>query len=138
MAMIEIDWNPPRKTLRQFGLLCLLIFGGVAASIWFKNGELTLGAELFGAAALIGGVLGIAAPQALRPIFVGWMVAAFPIGWTISHLLLGAIYYLLLTPLGLIMRALGYDPMHRAFDRQASSYWIEHEKADVGRYFRQF
>ncbi|HYB99312.1 MAG TPA: SxtJ family membrane protein [Candidatus Limnocylindrales bacterium] len=137
MAMIEIDWNPPRKTLRDFGLLCLLIFGAIAASLWWKNGW-TLGSQILAGAAVAGGVLGLLAPQALRPIFVGWMIAAFPIGWTISHLLLGAIYYLLLTPLGLLMRAFGYDPMNRKLDRQAKSYWIEHDKVEVGRYFRQF
>jgi hypothetical protein len=137
MAMMEINWKPSRRELRQFGLLCLLVFGGFAASIYFRGGS-RLTMQLLSAAALVGGVLGVAAPMALKPIYVGWMVAAFPIGWTVSHVLLGLIFYGLLTPLGLLMRVVGYDPMHRGFDRDAKSYWIAHERPRVDRYFRQF
>lgn len=137
MAMIEINWNPPRRELRQFGLLCLAIFGAMAAYGYFTGGSVLITRAL-GGAAVVGGVLGILAPQALRPIFVGWMVAAFPIGWTISHLLLGAIFYCLLTPIGLLLRVLGTDPMQRSFDRGADTYWNPHEQAEVKRYFRQF
>lgn len=137
MAMMEINWNPSRKELRQFGYLCLLFFGGLAAWRWWGHG-LTLGVELLAAAAVAGGVLGAVAPQALKWVFVGWIVAVFPIGWTVSHLLLGSIYFLVLTPIGLLLRALGHDPMNRTFDRSARSYWTTHEQAPVARYFRQF
>jgi hypothetical protein len=67
------------------------------------------------------------------------MLAALPIGWTISHLVLGAVYYLVLTPIGLVMRLLGRDPMQRRFDRSAKSYWIERTpRTDPSRHFRQF
>ena len=66
------------------------------------------------------------------------MVAAFPIGWTVSHLLLGSIFYLVITPIGLLLRALGHDPMERKFDREAKTYWIEHERAETARYFRMY
>jgi hypothetical protein len=137
MAMMEINWNPTRKELREFGFLCLLFFGGLAAWNWHKGG-VTLGVELLSAAALIGGVLGAVAPQLLKYIFVGWIVAVFPIGWTISHLLLGFIFFFVLTPIGLLLRALGQDPMNRRFDRNAKTYWSTHDTAPVARYFRQF
>ena len=44
-------------------------------------------------------------------MFLGWMYAAFPIGWTISHLLLLAVYYFVLTPVGLALRLTGRDPV---------------------------
>ena len=137
MAMMEINWNPSRKELRQFGFLCLVFFGALGAWSYSKNGFTIWNELLFGAAA-IGGILGAVAPQLLKYVFVGWIVAVFPIGWTVSHLLLGAIYYLILTPIGLLVRALGNDPMNRTFDRGASSYWSTHEQAPVARYFRQF
>jgi hypothetical protein len=135
--MMEINWNPSRKELRQFGFLCLVFFGGLAAVRWHNHG-LTLSVELLSAAALVGGVLGAVAPQLLKWIFVGWIVAVFPIGWTISHLLLGFIFFFVLTPIGLLLRALGQDPMNRRFDRDAKTYWTTHEQAPVARYFRQF
>jgi len=137
MAMVEINWNPSRRELRQFGLLCLVIFGAMAAWGYFHDGS-RLAMRLLAIASIGGGTLAIVAPQALRPIFVGWMVAAFPIGWTVSHLLLGLIFFGVLTPVGLLMRLFGYDPMERTLDRNAGTYWQEHEQAEVKRYFRQF
>jgi hypothetical protein len=135
--MVEINWNPSRKELRQFGFLCVVFFGGIAAWRWSHHG-VTIGVEILAAAAAIGGVLGAVRPELLKWIYVGWMVAVFPIGWTISHLLLGFIYYAILTPIGLLIRALGHDPMNRTIDRTAKTYWNEHEQAPVPRYFRQF
>ncbi len=137
MAMMEINWNPSRKELRQFGFLCLLFFGGLGAWSYWNNG-FTIVNELLFAAAVLGGVLGAVAPQLLKYVFVGWIVAVFPIGWTVSHLLLGFIYFFILTPIGLLIRALGNDPMNRTLDRAAKSYWSTHEQAPVARYFRQF
>ena len=62
-----------------------------------------------------------------------------PIGWLISHATLGLVFYLVLTPIGLVMRALGHDPMRRGFDREAESYWIkENPHRNLAGYFRQF
>ena len=83
-------------------------------------------------------VIWVSEPAGKR-LYVGWMSAAMPIGWTISQLLLGAVYYVVITPIGLIMRAVGRDPMRRRFDPQAKSYWIDHRDVeDMDRYFRQF
>jgi hypothetical protein len=138
MAMIDINWDPSRRELRQFGGLCILFFGGLSAWAWFGH-ESSLWATVAGTAAVVLGGLGLAAPGLLRWVFVGWTLAAFPIGWTISHILMAIIYFGLITPIGLVMRAVGYDPMEREFDRQATTYWKKHEQSqDVGRYFRQF
>jgi hypothetical protein len=57
----------------------------------------------------------------------------------VSHLLLLVVYYLVLTPIGLLMRLIGYDPLQRRFDRSAQSYWTPHDPAaDDARYFKQF
>ena len=62
-----------------------------------------------------------------------------PIGWTISHAVLALLYYLLFTPIGLIIRLFGRDPMQRRLDRSAATYWVPHNQdRDAGRYFRQF
>jgi hypothetical protein len=67
------------------------------------------------------------------------MYAAYPIGWVMSHVLLGIIYYGLFTPVGRLMRLFGYDPMERRFDGAAASYWVEREPIrDPSSYFRQF
>ena len=89
------------------------------------------------------GVTGAAASLASAPVgtrlYRGWMFAALPIGWTVSHLILGLVFYLVFTPIGLALRMSGTDPMSRGFDRSASTYWLPHrQQGDAGRYFRQF
>ena len=100
------------------------------------------------AAGLVSLLLGMARPAWLRPVHVAWMAAAFPIGWLLAHLLLAAIYFLLITPIGLILRLARRDPLARRIDREAQSYWTPRadwapraertERTDRERYFRQF
>lgn len=91
------------------------------------------------AAGLLGALSIWAAPALGRALYAGWMEAAAPIGWTITRLILGAVYYLVLTPIGLLMRLFGKDPMNRNLDRTAATYWCERRGAtEARRYFRQF
>jgi hypothetical protein len=84
-------------------------------------------------------IAGLVRPSVMKPIWVGWMTAVFPIGWTISHLVLAVTYYLVLTPVGILLRLTGRDPMTRRLDRQAPTYWQRHQQIDdTARYFRQF
>jgi hypothetical protein len=67
------------------------------------------------------------------------MGATLPIGLVVSFVMLGLFYFLLITPLGLVFRLLGRDPLHRRFDPKAETYWVEHQPADrPERYFQQF
>ena len=137
MAVLEINWNPTRKELWQFAGMWLVFFSALGAW-WWWDGSVTVAKWLWIAAVAVG-VPGLIFPALMRPIYVGWMVAAFPIGWTVSHLMLGTMYYLILTPVGALLRAFGNDPMHRKFDRDAKTYWVEHRTGDdPGTYFRQF
>jgi hypothetical protein len=38
MAVLEVNWHPSRRELRQFGVLWLVFFAGMAAWLYFKNG----------------------------------------------------------------------------------------------------
>jgi hypothetical protein len=109
------------------------------------GGSVRLGLDPWWVAAALWGTGGVAAgvtwlsAEAGRLLYVGWMLAAQPIGWTLSHLVLGVVYYLVLTPIGLIMRLVGRDPMQRRFDPATDSYWIERApRTDPSRHFRQF
>ena len=137
MALLEINWNPSRRELRHFALLCVGVFGAIAAyCFWFTASSVW--AAVFGALAVLG-LIGCVRPGFLRPMYVVWMALALPIGWTISHLLLLVVYYLVLTPIGFVMRLFGYDPLARHFDRSAKSYWTPHDPgADPARYFKQY
>ena len=138
MALIEINWNPSRREARQFAIYWLPAFLLVAGFVaWFK--ALLLASYLLWGAAIVVSLVGTMFPSLRRPIFVSWMCAMFPIGWVISHLLMAVIFYLLITPLGWMLRLFGHDPLKRKFDRNATTYWVPHARArDKASYFRQF
>ena len=72
-------------------------------------------------------------------IYVGWMVAVFPIGWTVSHLMMAVVYYFVVTPIGIWRTRQTGDPMTRKFDADAATYWEEREaNKPPESYFRQF
>ena len=85
------------------------------------------------------GLTGLAFPKLIRPVYIVMMALALPLGFVISTLLLAVVYYVVMTPIGWVMRLSGYDAMHRRFDPQAATYWVERVKqTEVGRYFRQY
>ena len=85
------------------------------------------------------GVIALISRPAGEGIYDFWMRAAEPIGQTLSMVMLLLAFYLVFTPVGLLMRLLGKDPLSRAFDRQATTYWVEHNPAaEPERYFKQF
>jgi hypothetical protein len=137
MALIEINRNPSRRDLAWFGLV-LLAFLGLVGLIVSRTAPGPAAGYIWTA----GVVLAIgyyAIPPIRRPMFVGWMYLAYPVGYVMSHVLLGIIYFGVLTPVGLVLRAFGYDPMARRFDRGAPTYWVAREtRPDSARYFRQF
>lgn len=136
--MIEINWNPTRKDLRIFAVLEVIFFGVIATLIYRRTGSVGVGCSVFAAAVLVG-TIGWFVPAFMRRVYIGWMMAVFPIGWIVSHLVMAGIFFLVIWPIGLMMRLCGRDPMQRRFDRTAASYWIR-RKPDTGkqRYFRQF
>ena len=138
MAIIDINRNPSRRDLLWFGLLLPVFFAFVGVLVWRRAGSLVPAAAVWGIGGMVSGLFALW-PASRKRIYVGWMFAVFPIGWVVSHLLLGVVYFLVLTPIGLTLRALGRDPLERRFDQSASSYWVRHDPAtQVKRYLRQF
>ena len=140
MTMIPIDRDPSQRTLRQFGWIWLgfvALFGAIA--FWKGLQSVAIGLWI---AAVIVPLLGWWQLRVMRLVFLGMSYLAWPIGMVVSHVLLTAVYFLVFTPIGLVMRALGYDPMQRVFDPEAESYWQERDVGadhdDPRRYFRQF
>ena len=138
MNLIQIDHNPSRRKLALFGVFWLLLWGILGAVVLNRTGCLLSAAAIW-ATALLVAVIGWIAPGLMRIVYLGMAYASLPVGLVVSPVVLGVVYYLVLTPTGLLMRLLGYDPMQRRLDRDAKSYWLPREQRDdVSRYFRQF
>jgi hypothetical protein len=137
MAVIKLNRNPPDRELRQFAVIFFLFSLVVATIAYFADstnvaaGALTLGV-------LIGGI-GYIRVAFVRPIYLGWMYAAYPIGWVVSHTILAIVFYLLVTPVGWLMKLFRYDPLERRLESSATTYWTPIEaRVDKTSYFRQF
>ena len=135
---VTINRDPARRDLVSFGIALPVFF----ALVGFLVAERTA-SELAPRAIWVGGAIvtvvyaGVRAAR--RPIFVGWSYLAYPIGWVVTHALLMAVFLLLITPIGLLVRLFGQDPLPRKYDPSARSYWIpKEETARVRRYFQQF
>lgn len=148
MALIAVNWRPDRGQLRWFGLIALIGFGALGAVSYFARRLLWIrledetasvaGLVLWGLAAACG-LLAIAAPAVLRPLYVTLTAITLPIGFVLSHLMMALLFYGVFTPVGLVFRLIGRDPLHRRFDPGAASYWVERKPVkDVKLYYRQF
>ena len=139
MSVVQINKNPTRRELNQFGFIWLgfLVLFGVIAYFKFDS---PLAARWLWAMAVVVPVLGWLVPAFMRLVFLGMSYLAWPIGFVVSHVVLAVVYYLVLTPIGLLTRLFGYDSMEKDFDTEVESYWVERSTKRVGsrRYFRQF
>ena len=136
--MLEIKKNFSDRELLWFGPL-LALFVAVVGAILIGRFDLTAAACVLWCATAVVIMLYYLLPSIRLPTYRAWLYAVFPIGWIVSHVLLGLIYYVVLTPIGLLMRVSGYDPMNRRFDSTANTYWIDRDpEVDPRRYFRQF
>ena len=138
MSIIQIDHNPSRRQLNVFGIIWLVFFGVVGGIVLKNSGSMPMATVIWGLALTVP-VVGWIMPAFMRIIYVGMVYATFPIGFVVSYLILAIVYYLVLTPTGLVMRLFGYDPMNRNFDGSTDTYWCSRKQDDsLNRYFSQF
>ncbi len=136
--MFSIEHHPSSRQLTVFGLTWLAFFVAWGAAAWWRTGSPAT-AGVCWLVAVAAPLLGLAMPGLLRILYLGLAYAALPIRLVTSYVILAAVYYLVLTPIGLALRLSGYDPMHRQYDHEAKTYWTPHEpEEDVEDYFRQF
>ena len=135
MSLIKVDWNPNQKKLRQFGV-GILIFAAVMGGHMLWRGRPA--GRIVLPAGLVLGVITLAWPAAGRRIYTVWMSLALVIGTVVSTVALAAIYYLIVTPLGLVLRARGRDSLGLV-RKEGPSYWTPIEQpADKTYYERLF
>lgn len=136
--MIDINWQPSTRDLRIFAVGQVLFFAFLATAIVRRGGSPELAGILVGVSS-VAGLVGTIKPSLVRPIYAGWMIAVFPIGWCVSHLLLGMVFWLVIVPLGLALRCCGVDPLERRTDKHRKTYWTKRPQPPApSRYFRKF
>lgn len=139
MRWSDLQLDPDRKTLRQFAAIWLVFFSAIAVwqGVWREN---TTAGYVLAAVAVVVGMSGLLAPAKIRPVFVAATVLVFPIGWLVSHMILAVLFYGILTPVGMLFRIIGRDPLCRRRSAVSeASYWTTKRKPASSReYFNQF
>ncbi|MCE9546058.1 MAG: hypothetical protein K8T25_11130 [Planctomycetia bacterium] len=138
MSLVRINKNPTRRDLFWFGLLLPIFAAAVGGLLIWRHAAYHTAYAIWGGAAAIT-VVFAAVPAWRRYIYLGWMYAVSPIGLVVSTVVLVAIFYLVLTPCGLVLRLFGYDPLRRKPQPDAKTYWLPRDREiEPSRYFRQF
>jgi hypothetical protein len=112
-----------RAALRKFGVTMAAALAAIGAGMRFvgHHPQRALGIWIAAAAFLLAG---LAAPRALAGFRRVWMGLAFVLGWFVSRVILGVIFFGVVTPIGVGMRIAGRDPLREKIDRTAPTYWM--------------
>jgi len=139
MSLVEINWRPKHKELRNFGIIAMIASAVISLLLYVLKG---LGIQWVLIISGIGFIIflsSITSAKLTRIIYLGLTLVTLPIGLVVSFLLLAIFYFLVLTPLGLVFRLVGRDPLGRKFDSAADSYWLSRRPPEtLDRYFHQF
>lgn len=135
--MIKPAWYPNDRQLRQFSVAALIGFPLIALFCRRVFHISDFSAYWVAAFGPIVCVLGLAIPGAVYPLYTLLMAITMPIGWVISNVFLRIIFYVILTPLGLVFKMMGRDPLLLK-KPQAATYWVKHDqRTDAMSYYRQ-
>jgi hypothetical protein len=139
MSMIEINWNPKRKELRDFGIIALVASVILSLVLYFLKHLALPWILVIISVGFIIFISSLLSAKTTRIIYLGMILLTFPIGWVMSFLVLAIFYFLIITPVGLFFRLIGHDPLHRNFEPSVKSYWQKRQSPEkVDRYFHQF
>jgi hypothetical protein len=111
-----------RKELRNFGLIVGGIFGAIA--IWpaiIRGGNLRVWLLGVSAALILPALI---APRVLGPAHRVWMTVGHVLGWVNTRIVLGLIFFGLITPMALVFKLAGRDAMRRALEPKATTYRV--------------
>ena len=147
MAALDLNLNPSKRMLRQFGWAALVAFGLLALYVNWKGGlfgfDFGKGARpvsiILAAIAILSAAFAAFAPQLNRPLYLFLAIVTFPIGFVLSYLIMGVIFYGLISPLGLLFRLIKRDALAIRGSDTEESFWVNRpEVRKKESYFRQY
>ena len=112
------------KEIRKFGLVIAIALGVIGSFVYLKSGSFDVPQWIWGIGLLFL-ILGFILPSILRPVYRIWMLLAYFIGGVISRIILTVLFYVVLTPIGLVLRLFGKDFLDQKFEKNRESYWVK-------------
>lgn len=131
-----MDQPASKKDLRSFGLLVGSVFSVIGVwPIFFRGESMRLWAICVGGSLIVlGGIL----PTVLAPIYKVWMWVGYVLGWVNTRIILGIVFFGLVTPTGVIFRLLGKDTMRKTFTKESPTYRVLRQARSRGHMKYQF
>lgn len=134
MSLIEANWNPSHRQLRQFGVICAVALPTIG---WLWSATPTLIGGLAIAGIAVAG-LAFAVPKTISPLFVGLMLLTLPIGLVVGELALMLIYAGVFLPIGIVFKLMGRDRLQTRLNQDSNTYWQKKQQPkSVASYYRQ-
>ena len=119
---------------RNFGLVFFIVF--LILGFWpiTNGGEIRIWLVVI---SLIFLVLGMIQSKLLTPLNKLWFKLGMMLGAIVAPVVMGAVFFLVVTPIGIVMRAMGKDLINKKHDKKKETYWIARETS-IGSMKRQF
>lgn len=135
MALLDFNFHPTNRQLRQFGAVCTVALP-LVTWLWTKNPQAA------GWAAGIGFLLcgvGLVLPRLLKPVFVGLTIATIPIGLVVGELAMLLIYFGLFLPMAILFRMIGRDSLdRRTVSTDSATFWKPRSApSSIRKYYQQ-
>ncbi len=102
---------------------------------WFLNVELYL---YFLLSAFVILLFGLLIPIVIKPLFIAFSYLGFVLGWVMTRVILSLLFYLVFTPIGLVLKLTGKRLLDTSISETQETYWIERPKGDEMDITKQF
>ena len=109
-----------KTEIRQFAFIIVTVLLMISATFFWIGKE---GSEVFFVLGVLIAITGIIFPKVLKLIYVPWMLFAGALAWLMTRVILCLIFYLVLTPIGLLSRLFGKRFLELKLDVSKQSYW---------------
>tara|TARA_Y100000739_G_C20351946_1_gene348178 strand:+ start:119 stop:532 length:414 start_codon:yes stop_codon:yes gene_type:complete len=109
-----------KKDIRNFGITIGTVLLIIAGLLFYKEKD-SFQIFIYLSGSFSG--LGIIFPVLLRPIYISWMIFSIVLGWFMTRLILSLIFYLVITPIGLILKIIGKDLLELKKQEVNESFW---------------
>jgi len=119
---------------RSLGIVFFLVF--LIIGLWplLNDGQIRIWSFIISIIFLF---LGLINSKLLTPLNKMWFKIGLLLGAIVAPIIMGFIFFLVVTPIGLIMKVVGKDSLHKKYDKYSKSYWIKRKK-EIGTMKQQF
>lgn len=143
MAFVQLNWKPNARELRSFGVIFMggFVLIGLVKYFWpfewLISRNQTFGLWMIGIGVIVGAI-GLTGTRLALPFYWVWLGIAYVMGNIMSRVIMGAIYFLLFTPMRLLSTLVGRDKLQLRKPKR-DSYWHDISlPKEIEKYERQF